>query len=304
MLISATEQFVPAPFVNEDELEMVVVAHATLLFGSNIIYLPQRRIETAGGTGTIPDAIVIDLENNSWYVVEAELAAHGTWQHIAPQVSKQLAASATASSIDKFIGLALALAENNTGLKETLRDLSISELQLHSRLRQIFSKPPIVAIPIDAVPKDLKEWASTLRHEVKIWVLNKYVNTRDSSRIIYSLPDDNLPTLETVQEGGLGEAAIRVTSTQPYRRLMDAFPELVGQEVYLEYTPRGGEKKHFTGALRGDGVEVEGEVLSLSGAALRCLRRENPNRESANGWNFWRLSTGELLGHVYSRIPN
>lgn len=69
-------------------------ANLRTLFGSSIIFLPKAKIATLGGTGTIPDAFVIELsESQEWFVVEAELASHGTWQHIAPQIfSKQLTA--------------------------------------------------------------------------------------------------------------------------------------------------------------------------------------------------------------------
>ena len=79
-------------------------------------------------------------------------------------------------------------------------------------------------------------------------------------------------------------------------------PELIGQPIYLEYTPRGGDLRRFDGVIRRDGVEFEGEVVALSTAALRCLRQANPEARAANGWRYWRLSTGERLSDVYARL--
>lgn len=110
MLVAVSDQFSRAAFSNEAELEYVVQQYADLLFGANIIYLPQTRIATIGGRGTVPDAIVIDIENGLWYVVEAELAHHGTWEHIAPQVSRQLAAVGAPNTLEVLLQLALSVA--------------------------------------------------------------------------------------------------------------------------------------------------------------------------------------------------
>ena len=87
MLVNDTEQFLKTNFENEAEIERVVQQYAQQLFGGSIIYLPQARLSTVAGRGSIPDALVIDVEREEWFVVEAERAAHGTWEHIAPQVS-------------------------------------------------------------------------------------------------------------------------------------------------------------------------------------------------------------------------
>lgn len=141
-----------------------------------------------------------------------------------------------------------------------------------------------------------------LRNQVKIWVIEKYSSINDPSRVVFSLPDDNLPSLVTVASHTGGPANLRTTGPQPYQELIDMWPELIGQPVYLEYTPRGGALRRFDGVLRGDGVEFEGEVVALSTATLRCLRLANPEAQSANGWTFWRLSTGERLRDVYARL--
>ncbi len=178
----------------------------------------------------------------------------------------------------------------------------IEELQVHGRIQQILRQPPTIAIPIDAVPSDLKEWAQTLRNPVKIWVIEKYVSVTENTRVLFSIPEDNLPSFSTVAPSAGGVSAVRATGSQPFQELIDAMPSLIGQPVHLEYTPRGGTRQHFDGILRAGGVEFEGQVLSLSTAAIRCLQRSNSDRRSANGWNYWRLSSGERLGDVYTRV--
>jgi hypothetical protein len=107
MLVGPKYRFTKVAFENEAEIEKVVNDNSELLFGAYSIFLPKAKITTIGGKGTIPDGIVIDLESKEWYVVEAERASHGTWEHIAPQVSKQLTGVLKQGNLDRMLGLAM-----------------------------------------------------------------------------------------------------------------------------------------------------------------------------------------------------
>src|SRR5262249_42188204 len=93
MLILGSELFRETGFLDESELETVVEKYAKLLFGNDTIYLSKKMlVKTTDGRGTIPDAFVIDYENEEWYLVEVELIAHGVWRHIVPQITGQIVA--------------------------------------------------------------------------------------------------------------------------------------------------------------------------------------------------------------------
>jgi hypothetical protein len=304
MLINDMDQFVKTHFASEAELEGVVQRFAEQLFGSSSIYLPQTRLATIGGTGTVPDAIVLDVEREEWFLVEAERAAHGTWEHIAPQVSRQLAAVASPTSREVILRLALETISQSQNLRRIFTELGISELEIHGRLDRILRKLPTIAIPIDAIPKDLQEWAQTLRNAVKIWVIEKFVSIKDAARILYSIPDENVPTLTTAPLEGGNFATVRASGSQLWRELLDAMPALEGQTFLLEYGPRGGERKIFQGTIRQDGMEVDGEVNSPSYAAVRCMRKAGSQRETANGWEMWKNKDGEFLSDLYEKHVN
>src|SRR5450432_2415598 len=93
MLIFKDKKFIKSPFDSEAELEKVIIDNYEYLFGPNSFYLPKAKIKTADGIGTIPDGFAIDIGQRKWYLVEAELIHHSVWNHIAPQVTKQLLAS-------------------------------------------------------------------------------------------------------------------------------------------------------------------------------------------------------------------
>src|SRR5262245_19117841 len=196
MLVGKGIRFVRASFENEAEIERVVQDFSELLFGSASIYLPKQKITTLGGRGTIPDGCVIDLEREQWYVVEAERASHGTWEHIAPQVAKQLTAVTNSGSLASILGLALKEIEGSERLRSLLTELGLKELAVHGQIQKILNKPPIVAIPIDEVPPDLLEWAGTVKTSVKIWQIEKYISEEDGA-VLYKLPADATPTIDT-----------------------------------------------------------------------------------------------------------
>ena len=93
MLITSSRRFIQAPFDSEEELERVLVDNYEHIFGPSAIYLPRALIKTPGGYGTIPDGFAFDLSKKQWFIVEAELAKHDLWNHIAPQAAKQITAA-------------------------------------------------------------------------------------------------------------------------------------------------------------------------------------------------------------------
>jgi hypothetical protein len=301
MLINDHEQFNRVPFTDEAEIEEVVRKYSTSLFGPHIIYLPQRKVSTLGGTGTVPDAIVIDLKAEEWYLVEAERGCHGTWQHIAPQVSKQLAALSSPAMKDSLLKLTVNQIGQNPALKQVFAELGIPDIEVHGKLQAILVKPATIAIPIDEVPIDLNDWLVTLRNSAKVWTLGKYVSASDPKQVLYSLPDETLPTLATVstQDGN----KITVTRSHAYQKLMASglLPE--GTVLTMDYGPRGNPRQTFKGIVRQDGIEVDGKVYSPSAAAGYCMQQVIGAARSANGWVWWKTPDGKTIDEIYQEIP-
>lgn len=304
MLINDNEQFIKAQFDNEAEIDDVVRKYSEQLFGSGSIYLPKAKISTSGGRGTIPDAFVIDIQSEEWYIVEAERAIHGTWEHIAPQISKQLAAVGSLDSRELILQLALDVIRSKPSLSEMFREIGIDTLEIHGKLQRILRNLPTIAIPIDRIPKDLTDWVQTLKNNTKIWVIEKYVSMNDPNRILYSIPDDNLPTITTTSSEGTILSAVRRTSSQPFQELLDAGLLSEGQNLLLDYGPRGGERKTFSGTVRKEGIEVDGTVYSPSYAAVSCIQKTGSHRTTANGWIMWRTNKGEYLNELYTKLEN
>ncbi|QDS99040.1 hypothetical protein [Adhaeretor mobilis] len=168
MLIINDRKFVLAKFDTEDELERVVVANAEYIFGPSSIYLPKSLIRTPDGTGTIPDGYAIDLDGLSWYIVEAEASQHSVWSHIAPQVAKQIIAANNPATKQKLIRTVIDRVRDDESLQDKFAEQNIEPIDYHQVLAQIFAADPIIGMPIDAVKNDLREWAATLKVDVRL----------------------------------------------------------------------------------------------------------------------------------------
>lgn len=292
VLIGDNDTYNRTPFRNEAEIETVVQKYAEYLFGSRIVYLPKAKVKTLGGWGSIPDGFVIDVQGEEWFIVEAERATHSTWGHIAPQISRQLAAVESASTGQRVAQLAVEAYRDNSSIRDTFRDLGIAELDVAGKLNSILSKPPTIAIPIDGVPRDLEQWARTLRNTVKIWVIEKYVSSSDSTKVLYSLPEDDAPTITTRSVGGQS-ITTRATGALPFQDLVDGELLHEGQKLTLRY-----RQQNFEGIVRKDGIEVDERTMSPSAAAVACMRKLDNNARSANGWVLWRTEEGAYLSDL------
>lgn len=301
MIVAGVNKYFRTPFNNEAEIETVVRDYAEYLFGSSIVFIPKSKITTMGGAGTIPDGFVVDVESEEWFMVEAELASHGTWQHIAPQISKQLAAVDSQATRDSILAIALDLVKSDKNAAGVFADLGIAQLDIHGKLQTIIRKSPTIAIPIDGVPSDLQAWARTLKFKVKIWVIEKF-QSLDGSSILYSVPDENVPTISTTTNKGQPSSMVAARWSQPFQDVMQAGLIHEGQKVFLEYGPRGKQKKVFEGVLRKEGVEVDGKVMSLSASAVYCIQKVGSQRATANGWIMWKTEDGTYLTDFYNQV--
>jgi hypothetical protein len=301
MIVHGSEKYFRAPFSDEGEIEKVVKDYAEYLFGSSILFLPKSRINTIGGAGTIPDGFVIDVESGEWFMVEAELAAHGTWQHIAPQVSRQLTATDSQATRESLLKVCLEIVKKDKTAAGIFADLDIPQLEIHGKLQTILAKPPTIAIPIDGIPPDLQSWVKTLKFPVKIWLIEKYQSI-DGKTVFYSIPDENVPTLTTQTAKGETLSTLFNRLSQPYQDVLQSGLIKEGQTVLLDYGPRGKPKKQWKGVLRKDGVEIDGKVMSLSAAAVYCIQHAGSQRGTANGWIMWKTEDGTYLSEFYNKV--
>ncbi len=298
MLIFENRRWIQAPFASEDELEGVVRDNAEAIFGPSSIYFPKMLFKTPGGAGSVPDGFVIDLAARSWFVVEVELARHGVWTHIAPQVARQVIASTQPISKQLLIEWVVERAREDNGVLEKFSELNIAPLDVRRVLAEILDTRPVVGIPIDMISRDLHEWAQSLKNEVKLWVVKKYVEFSHPDNVLYEVPDENRPEIDT-QENERARKRLEIS-------LLDLLRVGVLNEsdrLYLTYAPKASGRKRaveartYVGVVQANGgIEVLGTVFSSpSYAALYAIQDAGSARSTINGWVSWKTITGESL---------
>lgn len=301
MLIFRDIKYIKTPFKNEDELEQVVISNYEYIFGPTSIYLPKKLIKTGDGTGTIPDGFVIDLGAKKWYLVEAELLHHNVWNHIAPQVSKQVIASLQPLSKKIIQDLAVEQYQSDPITKEKFSDQGIEAINVRKVLSEILEKEPSVGIPIDAISGDLKEWARTLKYNVKLWKISKYVEFNQPENIVYEFPEEFRPELDTEEESKTSSTTSKISRYEAsISDLIEAKLLEVGQTLIMEYKPRNREEMIYEGRIEEDGsISVLGQTYSSpSYAALAGIQDAGSDRKTVNGWTSWKTKAGKKIADI------
>jgi len=299
MLLFGDKIFIEAPFRNENELEEVVKENYEFLFGPSSIYLPKSRIETSDGKATIPDGFAIDIEQKLWYIVEAELIEHSVWGHIIPQVTKQMAASFQAATKQKIEELVVEQYRGVQITKEKFSDANIREIDVRKVIADILKNDPTIAIPINGIKEDLKQWANTLKHKVKFWIVNKFEEQNNPTNIIYQLPEEFKPQYETVgseQDSEQAQKEIKQYDVS-ISDLISSELLTVGQELYFKYGHKSGKKINYTATIQEDGtlLVLEKVFKSPSLAAIAVIQGTGSERKTSNGWKDWKTENGLRL---------
>ena len=302
MLLLDKRRFIQTPFDDEGELEGVLLENYEYIFGPDSILLPKKLIRSADGAGTIPDAFAIDLQQRKWYLVEAELLSHGVWAHIAPQVAKQIVASIQPSTKATLEQVLVDIYLSDDSVRVKFEEHKIQQIDVRSVVGAILSGPPIVAIPIDTISRDLRLWAEQQKAEVRLWEIRKLVDFDDPSQIAYEIPDEFTPTVDTAPENG-DESKYMVYEVT-LADLIGADLIQAGETLVMRYKPRGGEHRTYNATLCADGsIDFMGQTYtSPSYAAIRGINDAGSDRKTVNGWTSWQVHDGRTLAEIRSEF--
>jgi hypothetical protein len=191
MIIHKNRMFVRALFKNEKELEELVFENLSRMFGRDAIRIPLRIVlETEDRSKTTPDAIILDLIKNKWYIVEVELASHSTHGHVLPQLERQMIAVSTRDRKRSLIETVFSKIKREKWVREQLKEKGVKEIDIKHKIEQLIEKQaPIFVVPIDEVTRDLKTWAGNQKYEVRFWVIKPYLCIDEADELIFVFPD-------------------------------------------------------------------------------------------------------------------
>ena len=232
-----------ANFDNEKELENWVQANINDFFPGSL-YIPGCLITTTSGKGGVPDGFVFNFQEYEWYVIEAELLAHGVWNHIAEQIIRFVVATQNPHVRrivrDRLFEHILSTNKINETAEifETTPERLLQQLELY-----VEGVQPKFAIFIDDTNQDLLDMVRALSAPTNVYQVRKFIVDGTPQ---YFSPDRNVPVIETEpgEEGGLKptefgtvdllEGATLETSTPSFKcyRLKDATVIFVKRSKY------------------------------------------------------------------------
>lgn len=281
-------------------------SNAEFIFGPDSIYLPKSLIHTSEKAGTVPDGFVVDIAARRWFVIEAELAIHSVWSHIAPQVAKQIIAAsqpATRRMLAEVIVSRVTRVKENSAFREKFDNLAVDAIDIRQFVADILEQKPVIGIPIDDAGPDLREWAQTLKNEVRLWIVRKLVEFGNPSNVIYEIPEEYRPVFDSSPESD--------EPTQGYKSYDVSIADLIqghlltsGQTLTMTYKLKGGERKQYEAAVLPDGSlkTLNQEFSAPSYAALACIQAAGSSRETVNGWISWKDEAGQTLADLREKF--
>jgi hypothetical protein len=307
MLIAACSRFVQAPFDSEAELENVVVQNYEYIFGPASIYLPKGKISTPDGAGTVPDGFAFDVAKKQWFIVEAELARHNVWSHIAPQVAKQITAALKPETKRFLVERIITLVRDDAAIRTKFEEEEIEPIDIRKVLDEILMTEPLLGMPIDAVSADLREWAATsVKLETKLWIVRKHVELGNPQNVIYELPEEYRPVFDSHEKDEIQSPDGMALYDVSVQDLVEAGLIAPGSKLLMSYKRKhfDEERKTYEAFVQDDGsIRADDQKFtSPSYAALYFINKAGSPRQTVNGWTSWRTETGRLLAELRDQL--
>ncbi len=166
-------KYLPYKYKDEDELERLLIEHSEIIFGTDSVIFPKRKIKARSGIGTIPDGFVVLINEKKWYILEVELTSHPLYDHIVVQISKFNIAIKNQNTRKKLIDVFYDEIKNNIQIKHKLEFNRITK-ELYKFLSDIINGDPEVIIVIDERAEELDEVSQSLPFRATILRFETY----------------------------------------------------------------------------------------------------------------------------------
>ena len=166
----------------------------------------------------------------------------------------------------KLEDISAAIYETDAYSKEKFNALGIASVNVRKVIRNILQDDPIIGIPINSIPNDLKDWAWQQRHKVKLWIVSKFV-------------------LDTKQEAEMPITNLEVNRyDSEISDLIGAGLLNIGDKLVMIYKPNNWEQNRYEYTVTNDrSIEILGQVFSsLSYAALAGIQDAGSDRKTVN----------------------
>jgi len=192
ILIKDNVKYLEYVFTKEIEFENTVFSQYKEIFGDKTILFDKQKIKTSTGIGTIPDAFIIDLEYEKWFIIEIELSRHDVYNHIVPQLTK------FSSALNNIQTRKLLLKSFEKEIKEdpfkNAMFIVSGKNEIYKTISEIIEKEPELIIVLEKPHKELMSIFNSLPFKTKINIFKTF--TREGFGL-----GDNIFFIEPIYRG-------------------------------------------------------------------------------------------------------
>lgn len=164
-------RYTPYTYNSEKELEDMVIEHFKGIFGKNTMFFDKQTMETEAGIKAKNDGVIISIDENKWYVLEVELAAHPIYEHIIAQITKFKNAHRNLRTRKKIVEALFHIIKKEP-IKNAIFESKIKDS--YKFLTDLIDSNPIIAIVIDAKTRELEEACDALPFSTKVIEFKTY----------------------------------------------------------------------------------------------------------------------------------
>jgi hypothetical protein len=177
LLIKDGVKYLPYDYTSEEELEQMVIEHYKEIFGKNSLYFDPQTMKTHVGIEARNDGIIIDIEQNKWYILEVELAQHSLRRHIIPQATDFSIAYEQLDTRKKLTETIFNLIRQDPQKTAAFQARKIEDP--HKYLTETIDTAPTIAIVIDQRTPELDQVSKKLLFKTRTTEFQTY--TRENA---------------------------------------------------------------------------------------------------------------------------
>jgi hypothetical protein len=288
------KKFLKLEFAKEADLESLVFANATQIFGDKTILITSKKMIESSSLGkAIPDAFLFDfsdIEAPQFYLVEVELATHSFYSHIFPQITKFFGFLRDGNHLQtELVEKLYLLISENLELNKKFKKFVVGQ-ELYKFLKDTIEDSKNILLIIDGMKKEIPEimqtYTDTWDKYVRVLTLNAFKNgdqsiftvNPDFDEVLEGLPDkseteDEFEHLRYTEEFHLENKSDVVKKI--YRGLRDGLQD-------LEFNPQ----KYYISVKNGKNIAF----LKFTNKKVRVVIMK-PEKEVAKSVKQYKLST-------------
>jgi len=228
-------------FENENELENFVFEERSLnrFFSEDRLFLgkeSKKLIKTKVGIGTIPDGILLDIENSNFFIIENELMIHDVFKHIVRQIIKFVVSIRNKETITKLRDVFMEIImKNKEKYFPIFEKYGVEQLNIYSELENILENEPQLYIFIDEINDDLSDFCSIIQDSINIKII-KVLKFKENSDYSYQFDD-----MQYRYERGGSKPIIERRAPEKYNEIFNKLIENFKKER-PESTKRGSSR--------------------------------------------------------------